>query len=90
VAAFGTDSGIQYSISLADDHVRGGPLNVGSTYFYAVTAYSVGLGQFQQVLESPFNTIQVVPQTPAAGVDLGSSSVSKVTHTLDATAPAAI
>src|SRR5499427_2486887 len=69
VSAFGTDSGIKYSIDLSDDRVRGGPLHTGTAYYYTVTAYSVGVGQFQQVLESPFNPITVVPQTPAAGVD---------------------
>jgi len=87
VKAFGTDAGVQYSIDLKDDRVRGGPLNTASAYFYTVTAYSIGEGQFQQVLESPFNPIQVVPQTPPAGVDLAASSASDVAHGLDPTAP---
>ena len=89
VKAFGTDAGIKYSIELNTDRVRGGPLNSGSAYYYAVTAYSVGIGQFQQVLESPFVPIRVVPQTPPAGVDLSASGVSVVDHTQAASAPPA-
>jgi hypothetical protein len=87
VTAFGTDSGIKYSIDVDQDHVRGGPLNTASTYYYAVTAYSVGIGQFQQVLESPFIPITVVPQTPPAGVDLGKAIASDIAHTQDPAAP---
>ena len=87
VKAFGTDSGIRYSIDLDQDKVRGGPLNSASTYYYSVTAYSVGLGQFQQVLESPFVPIAVVPQTPPAGVNLNAAGVSPVDHVLLAAAP---
>ena len=87
VKAFGTDAGVKYSIGLTEDKVRGGPLNSGSAYFYSVTAYAVGIGQFQQVLESPFVPIRVVPQTPAAGVDLSTTGISAVGHTQDAAAP---
>jgi len=89
VKAFGTDAGVKYSIDLSDDRVRGGPLNSASPYFYTVTSYSVGEHQFQQVLESPFVPIQVVPQTPAAGVNLNTSGVSDISHGQDAAAPPA-
>src|SRR5262249_30680734 len=76
VKVVGKDSGLQYSIRLTEDKVRGGPLHVGTPYYYKVTAYSVGLGQTPQVLESspsypdpktgaPRATMQVIPQTPA-------------------------
>jgi len=87
VKAFGTDAGVKYSIDLSSDYVRGGPLNSASNYFFAVTAYSVGLGQFQQVLESPFNPIPVVPQTPPAGVNLAPAGVGAITHGQDPAAP---
>jgi hypothetical protein len=87
VKAFGTDAGVRYSINMTDDKVRGGQLHTASTYFYAVTAYSVGIGQFQQVLESPFVPISVVPQTPPAGVDLATASATPVTETLSPGAP---
>lgn len=77
--AFGTDAGTQYSMSLTQDAVRGGPLHVGTTYYFSVDAYSVGIGQTPQVLESAFNAIAVVPQTPPGGVDLSSAAISAVT-----------
>ena len=89
VKAFGTDAGVKYSIDLSDDRVRGGPLHTGTSYYYTVTAYSVGVGQFQQVLESPFNPITVVPQTPAAGVDPSVAGVGAIDHALAAGAPPA-
>jgi hypothetical protein len=80
VKALGNDGGVQYKITLTSDAVRGGPLRVGTPYYYAVTAYSVGIGQVPQVLESPIdvvtNVYTVVPQTPAAGVDLASGGVT--------------
>jgi hypothetical protein len=76
--AFGTDAGVQYSMDLTTDAVRGGPLHNGTTYYYTVNAYSVGLGQVPQVLESANNVIAVVPQSPAAGVDLSSIDVSAI------------
>ena len=87
VKAFGTDSGIRYSLELTGDAVRGGPLLSAQRYFYTVTAYSVGIGQFQQVLESAFLPIAVVPQTPPAGVDLGSAVVDDLVHTVLPGAP---
>ena len=87
VKAFGTDSGVRYSLDETQDGVRGGPLHSGTTYFYAVTSYSVGVGQFQQVLESPFVPVAVVPQTPPAGVDPSAAGIGDVTHGQDATAP---
>lgn len=78
VKAFGTDAGVRYSIDIDQDAVRGGPLHSASNYFFAVTSYSVGTGEFQQVLESPFVPIAVVPQTPPAGVDLASADVTDV------------
>src|SRR5439155_5988088 len=87
VKAFGTDSGVRYSLDATQDGVRGGPLHSGTTYFYTVTSYSVGVGQFQQVLESPFVPVAVVPQTPAAGVNPSAAGIGDLTHDQDATAP---
>ncbi len=74
--AFGTDVGTQYSLDLTADAVRGGPLHDGTTYYFSVNAYAVGLGETPQVLESANNPIAVVPQTPAAGVDAASSQIT--------------
>jgi hypothetical protein len=78
VKAFGTDAGLQYSIRLTQDVVRGTPLHSATTYYYAVTAYSVGVGQFQQVLESPFNVTAVIPQSPPAGTDLSVAAAGQI------------
>ncbi len=74
--AFGTDAGTQYSMDITTDAVRGGPLHNATPYYFSVNAYSVGLGETPQVLESAYNPITVVPQTPAAGVDPGSASIT--------------
>jgi hypothetical protein len=87
VKAFGTDAGVRYSIELNSDRVRGGPLNSATAYFYAVTAYAVGIGEFQQVLESPIIPIRVVPQTPPAGTDLSAAGILTIDHGLAAGAP---
>ncbi len=78
--AFGTDAGVRYQIEVSSDAVRGGPLNNATTYYYSVNGYAVGLGEFPQVLESAFNPIAVVPQTPPAGVDLSTSTATAVTQ----------
>ena len=79
VKALGNDKGLQYQTTLTNDAIRGGPLRVGTPYYYAVTAYSVGILKVPQVLESPIdvntNVYTVTPQTPPAGVDLGTGGV---------------
>lgn len=78
--AFGQDAGVRYSIELTQDQVLGGALLNGSTYYYSVNAYSVGVGQFPQVLESAFNVVSVIPQTPAAGTDWNSAAAATPVH----------
>ena len=85
--AFGTDAGVQYSMDVTADAVRGGPLHNGTTYYFSVDAYSVGVGQTPQVLESAYNPIAVVPQTPPGGVDLASAQVSAVSQAQIAAGP---
>jgi hypothetical protein len=72
----GKDEGLQFQTRLTQDAVRGGPLHSATPYYFAVTAYSVGLGQAPQVLESPQNVLVVVPQTPPAEVSHASAAVS--------------
>jgi hypothetical protein len=74
--AFGTDAGLQYSLDITQDAVRGGPLHNGTTYFFTVDAYSVGIGQTPQVLESAYNPLAIVPQTPAGGTDYASAQAT--------------
>jgi hypothetical protein len=76
--AFGTDAGLQYTLDLTQDAVRGGPLHAGTTYYYSVDAYAVGIGQTPQVLESAFNPLALIPQTPAGGVDYASATTTPV------------
>jgi len=80
VKAKGNDSGLQYSIRLTSDAVRGGPLFSGTPYYYVVTAYSAAPTQEPKMLESSFNAATakktVVPQTPPAGYDVASATVS--------------
>jgi hypothetical protein len=76
--AFGTNTGLRYSILIDEDVIRGGPLHNGTTYYYTVNAYSVAFGALPQVLESANDVIAVVPQTPPAGVDLSIAQASDV------------
>ena len=87
VKALGTDRGVAYTYVATQDAVRGGPLRVGTPYYFAVTNYAVGVGQTPQVLESaitfdldPTRTTvyTLIPQTPVAGVNLGSATLSAV------------
>lgn len=81
VKAFGTNSGVQYVIELDEDVIRGNPLHSGTTYYYAVTSYATTDSTLPHVLESPFNVIAVVPQTPPAGVDLSAAGATPVEYT---------
>jgi hypothetical protein len=78
--AFGTDSGLRYTIELSEDAIRGGPLYLGQRYYYSVNAYAVGIGQFPQVLESAFNPFEVNPAGPPAGTDLASAGIGEITQ----------
>ncbi len=78
--AFGGDNGVQYSYSVAEDKIKGGPLRDGTTYFYAVTAYAVNPNPprgLEKVLETSFQPVSVVVQRPASGTDVASSTVSE-------------
>ncbi|MBI4562343.1 MAG: hypothetical protein HY724_09895 [Candidatus Rokubacteria bacterium] len=76
VKAQGSDVGVSYQVELTQDAIRGGPLRVGTPYYFSVNGYSVGIGQVPQVLESAFNPIAVVPQTPAGGVDWSTAAIT--------------
>lgn len=66
-AQFGSDGGVRRSIELTEDAVRGGPLNNGTPYFLAVTAYSYDPEQTPKTLENAIEVITVVPERPMAG-----------------------
>ncbi len=67
--AFGGDNGISYCYTATQDAITGNALRDGTAYYYAVTAYSVGLGKEPKVLEDPQVPIQVLIQRPASGTD---------------------
>lgn len=90
VKALGTDRGVTYRYLATTDAHRGGPLRVGTPYYFAVSAYAVGIGQTPQVLESAVvfdpdpdvtTAYTVIPQTPAAGIDLSAATVGTVDKT---------
>lgn len=71
VVKFGTDSGIKRYISIKTDAFKGGlPLNNGSKYYFAVTAYAYNPdpNAVPRVLENAMNVIEVTPQTTKPGV----------------------
>ncbi len=86
---FGTDSGVQHSITITSDALRGGGLNNGTRYYYAVTAYSYNpasapglktLENAQGTAGRDVNAVVVMPQKPTAGSDYGPSSAGPITQ----------
>ena len=75
VAAQGNDGGIRYEFRTNTDLVRSLPLYTGTTYYYTVRSYAVGIGLVPQVLESSDTVRFVIPQTPPGGVDLASAGI---------------
>lgn len=64
---FGLDSGVKRTFLIDKDHLTGGPLYTGSTYYFAVTAYNYNAAPAlieDQALESPLIPI-LVTLTPA-------------------------
>jgi hypothetical protein len=98
----GEDAGVQHSIELTVDEIRGGPLNNGTQYYYSVTAYSYCETCVPKTLENSQgtagdendpqrnqNAITVMPQKPTAGTDLSVvSSGSVVQSRVDTNIPA--
>jgi len=80
VAALGKDKGIEYSYLASTDAIGGGPLHDGTAYFYTVRSYSVASTVIPHVLESADTVHTVAAQSPPAGVDLGSASVTAATQ----------
>jgi hypothetical protein len=77
--AFGSDFGLQYSLKVTSDVIRGGPLHNGTTYYFSINPYAVDMNAvlpLKHVIEAAFTPIPVVPQTPAGGTDWSSASVS--------------
>lgn len=66
-AQYGSDSGVKRSIEIDEDAIRGGPLNNGTLYYFAVTAYSYDPEKTPKTLENSIEAIEVIPQRPMAG-----------------------
>jgi hypothetical protein len=78
--AFGSDAGVAFCHTATQDAIRGGRLNDGTDYFFAVTAYGYNPVGKPKVLETPQVPIRVVPQRPAQGTDPATASASEVTY----------
>ena len=83
----GTNTGIQRFFLVEKDYINDKPLNAGSPYYFAVTAYNVADANNDGVvdknipvpsLESSLSPILVVPQPPKPGVLLGGDAGSDV------------
>ncbi len=76
----GTDSGIKrYFVDSVDVFNGNKPLNNGSPYYFAVTAYSYNPKGVPQSLENPIAIVTVTPQANAPGVtttNLGNSNTT--------------
>jgi hypothetical protein len=85
VVQAGSDAGVKRSINITQDFVRGTKLYNGSTYYFAVTAYSYNPDPAATVrsLESALDLITVQPNQPKAGDEIPSAyaDVYDVTHT---------
>lgn len=65
----GNNTGIRRSMLVDEDHINGGPLVNGTTYYFAVTAYSYNGDQEVPIhsLESSPQVQPATPQTPDPG-----------------------
>ncbi len=87
--AFGSDAGIQYTHTITQDAIRGGPLNDATEYYFAVTSYSYGASEKPKVLENAQQVIRVKPQRPAAGTDPGTAQTTVTYSQIDPNKPPA-
>ncbi|MGE5403005.1 MAG: CHRD domain-containing protein [Ignavibacteriales bacterium] len=80
---FGTNSGLQRSITINKDFLNGGiALNNGSRYYYAVTSYSFNPDptEVPNVLENPLSIITVVPASLDPGYATGFNPGDTLRH----------
>lgn len=79
----GTNSGVVYSYHVTQDVIRGGALQNGTQYYFAVTAYNYNgappLG-FPKSLENSQRAITILPQKPVGGTDLSEAGAGTVTQ----------
>jgi hypothetical protein len=73
----GTNSGLQYSFLVTQDAIRGGFLNNGTEYHFAVTAYNYNgspLPKFPTSIENSQRVVSAIPQRPVIGSDLNAAT----------------
>jgi hypothetical protein len=84
-----TDSGLQFSLDITSDKVRGGNLINNKDYYYAVTAYAydannastytvggIPLGIVSEVLESARNPIRATPRSSSAVLGISATATA--------------
>ncbi len=90
----GTDSGIQrYFVDSTDAFNGNKPLNNGTPYYFAVTAYSYNPIGIPQSLENPISIVTVTPQGTPPGVtesNQGDFNSTNIVHTGTADASASV
>jgi hypothetical protein len=63
------DTGVARTFRITSDAIKGGvPLSNWNTYWFVVTAYGYNPYGIPKVLESPYTTIAVQPQSPPGGM----------------------
>ncbi len=82
---YGTDNGIQHSLTINQDAFTGNPIINDRDYYFAVTAYSYNptAGLVPHALESAPAILDVRAQSPAPGVTVPTKAgaFSNITHT---------
>ena len=79
VQQIGSDSGLERFLSIKRDFIKNEPLNNGSVYYFAVTAYTynpslLGPNNF----ESDLKIVRVVPQSTPPGIRYGGEFGEKI------------
>jgi hypothetical protein len=88
---YGTDSGIKRFFIDSTDAFNGNkPLNNGTPYYYAVTAYSYNPKGVPRALENPISVITATPHSNNPGVTQSFGNLSNVVHSGLATATASV
>ena len=80
----GTNSGLQHSITISQDALRGGQMNNGTAYHFAVTGYNYNGSpppSFPTSIENSQRAATVIPQRQVLGTDLSGVSVAGAVQT---------
>ncbi len=83
---FGLDKGIKRQLIVSEDYLTGGPLYVGSEYYYAVTAYNYNSAPAlieDKALESPLTPLYVQLTPPDFGTRFSAAAGDGLTISHD-------